>query len=507
MKKSLILLGALTSKPYAFKARSWELKSIETIDLFDSLGSNIRIDVRGSEIMRVLPISNEYINEEWISDKARFAYDGLKRDRFINPMIKSNGVFIQSTWKEAFNFIEKQITEKQINNLVINTGNFTDLEHLTTLNLLSKKIDNKFNVSINNNQNINADFQEYYTLNPNLFNFKGKKVFLLVGINLRLENPVLNIKFKKLSNNNNVLIGYIGSRYDYNINLIHLGNNISTFTKIVEGRHYFSTIISNFLKTNTKGEKIQNNLKNSISVIFGNESIQTNQHTKLISSIKELNLNSPKFDFNVLEMYSGKINALEVGFFNNVKFSKNTKKVFYLLNTENLTNKGKDDFIIFQGHHNYKNRLEFDVILPSVTWTEKSAMYLNCFGFVQKTQFVNLPPANCRIDWKISVMLLNLLSKNSELNQNSNSYLNNIHIELNKLTPNIMNLLSIYKVKSVKPLNIKYSNNIKFNNITNFMPFKSFISNYYKISSIEKVSKIMTKCTEAFNQKKSNFLK
>ena len=507
MKKSIILFGALTSKPYSFKARSWELKSIETIDLFDSLGSNIRVDIRGSDILRVLPLNNEYVNEEWISDKARFAYDGLKRDRFINPMIKTNGVFIQSSWKEAFSFIEKNINQEKYNNIVINTGNFTDLQNITALNLFSKNIYNKFNISINPNENINADFQEFYTLNSDLLNFKGKKVFLLIGTNLRLENPILNIKLKKLSNNNNVLIGYIGSRYDFNINFVHLGNNLSVLTKILEGKHYFSTLIYNFLKTNLKGEKIQNKFKNPISLIFGNEIIQTNKHINLINAIKQCNFNNITFDFNVLELYSGKINALELGFFNNIKFNKNTKKVFYLLNSENLFNKGDEDFIIFQGHHNYKNRLDFDVILPSVTWTEKSALYLNTFGFIQKTQFIQLPPTNCRNDWKITSILLNVLTKNTEINQESISYLNNLHKQLNNLSPNLMNLISIYKIRPRVSLNIIYKDYLKFNKINSLMPFKSFINNYYKISSVEKVSKIMNKCTEAFNKKKSNFLK
>ena len=242
-------------------------------------------------------------------------------------------------------------------------------------------------------------------------------------------------------------------------------------------------------------------------LIFGNEIIQTNKHINIINAIREVNINSIKFDFNVLELYSGKINTLELGFFNNIKFNKNTKKIFYLLNTENLYNKGNNDFVIFQGHHNYKNRWNFDVILPSVTWTEKSALYLNTFGFVQKTHFVQLPPTNCRNDWKITLILLNVLTKNIDFDKDSISHLNNLHKELNSLSPNLMNLISVYKLQQKVTLNIKNKSNIKINKINSFMPFKSFISNYYQISSVEKVSKIMNKCTEAFNKKKSNFLK
>ena len=155
------LIGALTSKPYAFTARSWELKSVETIDLFDSLGSNIRVDIRGSEIMRILPVNNEFINEEWISDKTRFAYDGLKRKRFITPMIKKNNLFVQLSWKEAFSFIENKWNTEHFNNLVINTGNFIDLETTTILKEFSSKFDN---VIVNHEKNQNNDLQNNYLL-------------------------------------------------------------------------------------------------------------------------------------------------------------------------------------------------------------------------------------------------------------------------------------------------------------------------------------------------------
>jgi NADH-quinone oxidoreductase subunit G len=508
MQLSSKLFGALTSKPYAFKARSWELRSIETIDLFDSLCSNIKLDVRNSEIMRILPVNNEVINEEWISDKSRYAFDSFKRDRFVNPMIKKNNIFVQVTWKEAFEYISTEITKRRLNNFVINTGNFTDIEHLVSLKELSKKISSVFNVSINNEKTNISDFQKDYTLKQNLFNFKGPKVFLLVGINLRLENPILNIKLKRLSLTNNVLIGYIGSKNNYNLNCEHLGNNLNTLTNIVAGKHKFCTVITNFLKKDEKKQKIDNCFKNHISVIFGNEISQLKNFSNIITTLKQVKTKSVKFDYSTLHLFTGNINMLEFGFFNKNYINKNTNTIFYLVDTETIANYKEGDFVIFQGNHNISARKYFDVILPTVNWTEKSNLYLNCFGYIQKTQFAILPPINSREDWKITVMLSNIfLNKTFEFKNNSSKYLENIHILVNTFSPNLMNFINKFKKTKTQEINLISMPSTKNVFNKNNMPFKSFIFNYYKITSLDKTSKIMNSCSIAFNQKKLNFFK
>ena len=499
-KNKLTLIGALTSKPYAFTARSWELKNVETIDLFDSICSNVRIDIRGSEIMRVLPLNNEFLNEEWISDKTRFAYDGLKRKRFINPMIKKNNLFVQSSWKEVFTTIENTINNEKFSNFVINTGNFTDLEHITVLDQFSNKINN---LSINPELKNNADLQKHYTINNSLLNEKGKKVFILVGTNLRLENPILNIRLKKLSESNSVLVGYIGSKYNYNINLLHLGNNKNTLNSIIKGKHPFSTVIQNFLKTNNSNSKINNIFTNSVYVIFGNEFNQNNNNLNYIESLEQSQKSTLKFEFSTLQMFTGKINVLELGLFNNKnKINNNKKSLFYLINNETTTNIKENDFVIFQGHHNESLRTKFDIILPSLTWLEKSSLYMNCFGSIQKSQIILAPPVNVRSDWKISKILSLILNINIKLDN-----IDEIHNRLNELSPNIMNSISKYKDLRFQNLHLLSKSN--FNKVvkTNAMPFKSFISNYYQVTSVEKNSKTMQQCFDLVNTKKNNFSK
>ncbi len=527
MRLTLSLFGALTSKPYAFKARSWELKSIETIDLFDSLCSNIKIDLQNSEILRILPINNQFINEEWISDKARFAFDGFKRERFINPMIRKKNIFIQVTWKEASNYIFTEFFKDKLENIIINTGNFIDIENIISIKKFLKYLSyssDHFNISINNSIPLNADFQEYYNIRNNIFNITGQKVFLLIGINLRLENPILNIKLKKISINSNILIGYIGSHSNYNINCIHLGNNISILNDIIKGKHNFCMIFINFLKKNSKNQKILNKFKNNISIIFGNEVTETNEHINLIKTIKQFNKLFIKFEYNVLELYSGKINILEFGLFNLNKISKIKNNIFYLINSEILNYYKKGDFVIFQGDHNTKIREYFDVILPNSNWTETSNLYLNCFGYVQKSQFIILPPINTRENWKItSLVFLSLYDACTSIKYifkykkkfnnfapfDKNSFIirKKIYESIDDFSPNLLYFINKYKSRNKQEIDLIIKNNVKINIKKLNMPFKSFIFNYYQVTSVEKASKIMTICAKTFNDKKLNFLK
>lgn len=489
----IILIGALTSKPYAFTARPWELKSIETIDLFDSLGSNIRVDIRGSDIMRILPITNDFVNEEWISDKTRHAYDSLRRNRFITPMIKKNNFFIQSSWKEVFSFINEKIKRESFENVIIRTGNYTDLETLTLLKDFSSKLNN---VQINPDNSYNSDLTNYYTIQRDILQISKQKVFIIIGSNLRFENPILNIRLKKLSQLGNVLIGYIGSKNNNTINCLHLGNNILILKSLLEGKNPFCNTIQAFFKK----DLLNTLFKNKISLLLGNEFFLIKNSTKLMEIIHKLN--NFNYDLNVLKLYTGIINTQELGLSDNITINKKSKKIFYLINAENLNNFNQNDFVIFQGHHNIKEKLNFDVILPSTTWVEKSSSYMNCFGDIQKSEFCIIPPKEVRTDWKILKILA--LCFGIDLGY---STIDDIHDRMLLLIPNFMDSINVYYKDSEQILNWTKVGNVKDNVIINNMPFKAHIDNFYQITSVDKSSRLMQLCTEFLNQKKNNFLK
>ena len=506
----LTLIGALTSKPYAFTARSWELKNTETIDLFESICSNIRIDSRGSKIMRILPVNNEKLNEEWISDKTRFAFDGLERKRFVNPMIKKNNLFVQTNWKDLFKTLDKKFKETEFENIIIKTGNYTDLEHLA---VLDKFASNNKNVIINpTNDVINADLQNRYICNSNIFeNPKGKQIIILVGIDLRLENPMLNIKLRRLSQKKNVLIGYIGPKHNSNIEMYHLGNNISTLFKYVSGKHQFCTIANNYLSKNDKNQKISNLFKNKIKLVFGNEFNQLKNKSKILNTLEQCSGFKNRFEINTLEISTGKINQLEIGFFNNTKIINNAEKpnLYYLLGVESCKNIKEKDFVIFQGTHNEKIRTKFDVILPSINWTEKSNLYLNCFGMLQKTHTAVTAPINTRSDWKITrmfdLLLQSSLNTHNSNNKNNLTTIDDVHNCLNKLSPNLMNSISNFDLNKKQSINLEINKTFMFAIKNTQTTLKSFISNYYNTNSIDKNSKVMASCTTLLNNKKNNF--
>jgi NADH dehydrogenase/NADH:ubiquinone oxidoreductase subunit G len=505
----LTLIGALTSKPYAFKARPWELKNAETIDLFDSICSNIRVDIRGSEIMRVLPINNQYINEEWISDKTRFAYDGLKRKRFISPLLKKNDFFVQSNWKNAFETIQENLKNKNFSNLIINTGNNTDLEQLVLIEQMSSNLKN---VVINNNHKVNADLQQYYTINNNLLNESEKKIYILVGSNLRVENPILNIKLKKLSEKKTILVAYIGPKYNTTIDMYHIGTNLNNLNLVLKGKHAFCQVIQTFLKTNQKNKKINSNFNNNISIIFGNEFIQLKNSAEILTTVANSKLKNIKFDVSVLKMSAGEINALELGLYSNKKAVIKNNALHYLINKESTNDLKDTGLVIFQGTHNEKIRTKFDIILPGFSWLEKSSLYINALGIIQKSEIVLNAPTNTREDWKISKMFLaclnninnNLINKDFKENKTLNT-INDIHSRLNELSPNLMDNISVYK--NSQQVKIKKNKNFNLGNINFNINLKSFINDFYKITSIEKNSKIMNNCSDTINVKKNNFFK
>jgi len=482
------LIGALTSKPYAFTIRPWELQNIETVDVFDSLCSNIRVEYKNSDIIRVLPINNEFINEEWISDKTRFGYDSLKRWRFIYPMFKKNQMFYQTSWSNLFAFLKKKIKIDNYNHIIIKTGPFSDIETLISVEYLSNK-NNK--IILNNESNINFDLVNYFL---NVKKLKKNKIYLFIGNNLRLENPLLNVQFKKLNKNKTILIAYIGVKCDINLKMFHLGTNLKVLKNILEGKHYFIKMIKNFEKDKFN---ITKSFKEKIWIIFGKDfvnRININNVNKFLQ-----NCNTNNFFFTFLTESVGKINLLSLGIKNFKIFNKNKINLYYILGCENLKNFNYNDFIIFQGHHNDKIRKWSNVILPTVTWIEKSSLYFNCFGFLQKSNFIFKYPYKTRLDWKIIKMMgvifdLNVLDLNSSF----------IYTRINELVPKFKNYIynynksSKYIVKYIK----KYSKNFYF---VEEYPFNNYYPFYCFINSIERSSKTLSFVMLTLKKQSSNF--
>ena len=239
-------VGALTSKPYAFTARPWELKKTESIDVMDGIGSNIRIDSRGNEVMRFLPRLNDEINEEWISDKTRFAYDGLKRQRLTTPLMKKGGEFVPVTWRTALETISTKMKGLSGNELMGIAGQLADTESMFALKELfkSSKSDNLlFENFLNAPKGFNKA-RSNYILNGSIAGVEEADVLLLVGTNPRHEAPILNTRIRKAYLHKDLEIGVVGEKADLNYDYHHIGTTSNDLKLLLAGSSPFSQILS-----------------------------------------------------------------------------------------------------------------------------------------------------------------------------------------------------------------------------------------------------------------------
>ena len=397
-------VGALTSKPYAFQARSWELKKTETIDVMDAFGSNIRVDSRGLEIMRILPSYNEEINQEWISDKTRFSYDGLKYQRLNQCYIRINSnKLIPISYQEACYEFAKKITKtnsSQVGALVGNTLSLNEIfafKHFLTKNLV-RNFDCRLegeNIEPSTSENINA----HYFLNTQIANIENADACLLVGVNIRQDAPLLNVRLRSAFAKKPQNIANIGFAYNLNYQVQELGNHFSVLMSILDGSHQFSTILQQAKKP---------------IIIFGTDLVKNPHALTLIKILKYI---AKKYQvvtteyngFNFVAHSTGFINGLELGFA--TETTKNILQNSSLILLNNVDNKNlsklvsttnfKNPYKIYLGSNGSYSAEIADLIIPTSAYSEKSALYTNIEGRVQSSKPIVESLSNVYDDIKI----------------------------------------------------------------------------------------------------------
>ena len=473
-------VGALTSKPYAFLARPWELKSTESIDLFDAIHSNIRIDTRGYEVMRILPKLNEFINDEWISDKARFAFDGLVTQRLTSPLLKVNGLFEPISWIKAIDTISSKIKAVNgANKFGLSVDNFVDLESLA----VSKNMINYLNGSfINKNfkKFLNLDFQTNYKFNTTLLNINKSDCCLLIGVNPKTEGVLLNYHLRKKFLSGNFSVAYVGSQLNLTFPSSNLGLSLNKLISVIEGKNPFC---QNLRKSKNPiiiiGQSLINSLKlsnlNSLFYIF-----KTN--TNLI--------NSRVNGLNVLSTQASDFCINELGFSNKIYFENNSLDVMLSIGNSFLSiNKVSTNFLIYQGHHGCSLAQNADIILPSCVFTEQKSTFSNIEGRYQQTHQVNFSVDKPKENWKILFAIYkNILNKDAHsVYKNVESYVPSINLLFNNA------FSSYFKL-----------NFIRFNTsfLNNFYLSSSVFDNFYKTDIISVSSIAMAKCSKQLLKKK-----
>ena len=393
-------VGALTSKPYAFEARPWELKKTESVDVMDAVGSNIRVDTYNWEVKRILPRLNNDINEEWISDKTRYSCDGLLKQRLDVPYIKKENKLQKSNWDEALDLLIKKIKEVQPNEIAGHIGDMINMENA----LGFKKL---FNLIKSNNLEfrekkfyINSSEKINYIFNSSINGIEQSDLILLIGTNPRHEASMLNARIRKAFVQKKVPIFSIGDpgdlTYDYKI----ISDKTDEIKKIINNESELSNKILS--------------AKNPI-IIIGESVLELESGKYIFEEIKNFLIQNNKISqewnpLNILIQNASTVGLLDLKiipdqkennftFFNNLENKK--FKLLYLLGSDNLDFKKDNEFVVYQGSHGDRGAELADIVLPSATYTEQEGLYENLEGRVQECKKASYPIGEALEDWKI----------------------------------------------------------------------------------------------------------
>lgn len=393
-------VGALTSKPYAFRARPWELQHTESIDVLDGLGSNIRVDSRGMEVMRVLPRLNDDINEEWINDKTRFAPDGLRTQRLTTPLIRRDDKFYPASWEQALTEVGsayQRLTPKT-NEFKVIAGQLTELEALVAMKDLANRLgsDNLALDQPGGSEPIShgLDIRSNYLFNSKIYGVEEADAILLIGTNPRHEAAGLNARIRKQWLRSDLEIGLVGEPFESTFGYEHLGADANAVKQTFTGAF---------------GKKLA--VAQRPMIIVGSGVTEHPDGKAIFEMVGNFvdknakNFSTPEWQgYNVLQRAASRAGAYEVGFTTpSSEVAKTKAKMVWLLGADEVseTDIPKGAFVVYQGHHGDKGAQLADVILPGAAYTEKSATYMNTEGRVQITRNATSIPGAAREDWKI----------------------------------------------------------------------------------------------------------
>ena len=390
-------VGALTSKPYVFEARPWELKKTETIDVMDAVGSNIRVDTYDWEVKRILPIINEDINEEWISDKTRYACDGLSNQRLDTPYIKYNNKFEKATWNEVNKIIKSKIENTDKDKICGFVGDLTNMEtSFIFKEFFERTIDtNKYESRAVNNF-LDTSVRENYLFNSTINGIEDSDLILLIGTNPRFEATMVNARIRKAHLNKNPKIISLNDVGDLTYPYQNLDGKTQTIKDIAENKNDISKLIINSKKP---------------IIIFGESFFKIKSASYLFNLSKEFlsknnKLNDDWNPINILSVDAGTVGNLDLDIIDKSnkildELHENKFEIIFLLGQDNLDFKKKDEFIIYQGSHGDRGAEIADIILPGAAYTEQSGHYTNLEGKLQKAYKASYPPGDAKEDWQI----------------------------------------------------------------------------------------------------------
>lgn len=489
-------VGALTSKPYAFTARPWETRKTESVDVLDAVGSNIVVSTRTGEVLRIIPRLNEDINEEWISDKTRFAYDGLKRQRLTTPMVKnSEGNLTACDWEDALISVTKTLNNADGSKVAAIAGGLVDAEALVALKDLLNKLGSEAlcTEEIFPTQGSGTDLRSNYLLNSRISGIEEADVILLIGSNPRLEAPLLNARIRKCFLQNDLQVALVGSKVDLSYEYEHLGDSAQILQDLASGKHPFSKTLSS--------------AKRPI-VIVGSISLQRDDGPaihRLVSEISQKAQASCEGGrswkvMNVLHRVASQVAALDLGYKPGVStIRENPPNVLFLLGADEGAI-ARDDLpngciVIYQGHHGDKGAEMADIILPGAAYTEKQATYVNTEGRAQQTLVAVSPPGMAREDWKIIRALSEVAGHRLPYDS-----LNALRQRMNEISPNLTRYGDVEEANySAQALELGKESSQNLSS-TPLQPQMMSLKDFYMSDSISRASQTMARCVQAVSK-------
>ena len=468
-------VGALTSKPYVFEARPWELKKTETVDVMDAVGSNVRVDTYDWEVKRVLPLINEDINEEWISDKTRYACDGLLNQRLDTPFIKYNGKFEKASWDEVFKIIKSKFENSSKEKICGFVGDLTNMETgYIFKEFFDRTLSNHNYDSRSDNRYVDVKERENYIFNSSINGIEDADLIFLIGSNPRYEATILNARIRKAFVNNNTKIISLNDVGDLTYPYESLDGQTQSIKNIFEGSDEISKKIID--------------AKHPM-IIMGESLLKLNSANYLFNLIKDfLNKNNKFTDnwnpLNILSCDASTVGNFDLGIINNdinlIKDLKSNKfEIVYLVGQDNLEFDKKDEFIIYQGSHGDKGAEIADIILPGAAYTEQDGHFTNLEGKIQKAYKASYPPGDAKEDWQIINELAEVMNNRKLFN------------DKDELESSMFNFLKLQKEKEIVDSKEQLNSNFQ-NEKLNIQ-----VKDYYFSNVIARSSKTMIECNNS----------
>ena len=395
-------VGALTIRPYAFAARPWELRKYESVDVHDAVGSNIRVDTRGREVMRILPRLNEEINEEWISDKTRAAVDGLRRQRLDRPYVRRDGRLQPAGWDEAFAAIAERVKASDGSRIAAIAGDLCDVESMLALKDLMTALGSPHIDCRQDGARIGGGPRGGYIFNTSIMGIEEADAILIVGSNPRREASLVNARIRKRWLTGRARVGVIGEQADLTYRYDYLGAGPETLAELADGRHSFADVLKGASKP---------------MVIVGMGALARPDGAAVLAACRGLAeafgiVRDDWNGFNVLHTAAARVGGLDIGFLPGeggrdvagilAGAGQGEIDLVWLLGADELdTGRLGKAFVVYQGHHGDAGAHRADVVLPGAAYTEKDGTWVNTEGRAQQVLRATAPPGDAREDWTI----------------------------------------------------------------------------------------------------------